>query len=269
MLFKIRVLRTIFSVAFGLVAGEYATATPLLTNGGFEAGLTGWAASSFSVGGGNVTGVCCDTRFGLVGSGVSTVGQTGGAISGTYSLFGDFDGGTSISSQTNPATGKLRNDTLDFRLGQTFQKSGYYSSALLTFDFRVDYGQFSQYETIRDGGVLQRSLTATLSQGGTSSTEYSYLVPTDAYLVNNGLQMVSVSVDVSSFLNNLNDGNVTLDFDRLVPQNFTGQSYFELDNVSIGATPGIPPNSVPEPASLALLGLGFAGVAASRQRKKH
>ena len=65
------------------------------------------------------------------------------------------------------------------------------------------------------------------------------------------------SIDLGSFIGQ----TVSLNFDWFVPQEFTGPAFFQLDNIRSTA-------NAPEPSTLALLGLGLAGISFSRKKKE-
>ena len=62
-------------------------------------------------------------------------------------------------------------------------------------------------------------------------------------------------------------GDYILEFGVVNWSDSNYQSGMAFDGITIGGTPITPPAGVPEPASLALLGLGLAGIGAFRRRK--
>jgi hypothetical protein len=239
-------------IAFFVSEIRPVAAVELLNNGNFETGnLSGWTASTQALG---AVSLCCDNRF-ANGSGVSSTGSGGSLgsggltkISGNYSVFGDFDGGTSVNSNFN------NTDILKIGLTQSFAKTGSLSSATLSFDFQVSGGQNAAGNN-RPGGVQVRTLTAGFDAGGVSDIAYTYDVP-DYSLGIHPLQ--HVSLDVTALLNSLPDGSVTFDLERMVPQSFTGPGYFVGDNFSLQVAQLTA--DVPEPSTWAMMLLGFAGV---------
>ncbi|CAN7706661.1 PEP-CTERM sorting domain-containing protein [Pseudoduganella sp. LjRoot289] len=242
-------MKLLSNVALFLASGlifSSAQAAPieLLVNGNFETGnLTGWTASKTAG-----SSLCCDGRF-TVGTGVSTTG-TGSLtkIGGSYSAFGDFDGG--IDGAASSAT--------DIFLSQTFTKTSDFSAADLSFQFQVANGQ---YGSTNNPSILARTLSIIFSSGGSSATAYTYIVPDGALGVH---PLQTVSLNVAELLNALPDGAVTMTIDRRSPQYYTGQGYFVGDNFSLRATAAA---AVPEPGTTALLGLGILGFAVARRRK--
>jgi hypothetical protein len=247
-------------IAFLVSEIRPVAAIELLINGNFETGnLSGWTASTQALG---TVSLCCDNRF-ANGSGVSSTGSGGSLgsggltkISGNYSVFGDFDGGTSVNSNFN------NTDILKIGLTQSFAKTGSLSSATLSFDFQVSGGQNAAGNN-RPGGVQVRTLTAGFDAGGVSDIAYTYDVPDYSLGIHPSQH---VSLDVTALLNSLPDGTVTFDLERMVPQSFTSPGYFVGDNFSLQVAQLTA--DVPEPSTWAMMILGFAGVGYMAYRRK-
>lgn len=233
-----------------LAPANARAASELISNGGFESGtLAGWTVG-YSAG----SNLCCYGE--AQGTAVrSADGVLGAPIAGNFAAYGDFDGG-------NPANYAL---ATNIWLRQAFIKTGQAASATLNFAFRFYGGQSQGYVNGYQGysSVLQRTLTANFLDAGQSldGQLYSFALPYDQYFVH---PVQNVSLDVTALFNGLDNGTNYLDFNRYVPQYYTGAGYFELDGVSLSYI-----SAVPEPASWAMMiaGFGLSGAMLRRHRR--
>jgi hypothetical protein len=110
-----------------------------------------------------------------------------------------------------------------------------------TYSLSFDLGSSSQWG-------LPDSITA--SAAGTSQTFVSPMTGVDVW-TNASMQFIASSATTKVLL-----------------QGASGFNYIGLDNVAVEFVSGPGPGQIPEPTTLALLGLGLAGLAVSRRRKQ-
>jgi hypothetical protein len=212
----------------GLALGvAQATPAATITNGSFETGtFAGWIATDIFV-----------FFFPLS---VQTAGSantfdwpwSSSPTDGMFTAFSGFDG-------SGPGTISLEQDIGLVTAGDS-----------LTFDYRAawDLVNFG-------GGTIARLFDVVIEPegGGGPLATINFITAAPGTFVSDTGQLTG-SVNLSAFAGQ----SIRVSFELTVPEDFTGPAQWQLDNVGLVA--------VPEPASLALLGLGLLGLGVTRRR---
>ena len=230
-------------IALGVACAftQPAFAVALLTNGDFEAGLTSWTVTDLAGGSGSWF-AASGTTTPL--SSNSTVGPAGGVL-------------YAVTDQVGPGTHALT-QSFTISIGTTL--------VLLGFDmFANDQsgaGPIIDPVGLDHTGAPNQHARVDLLSALASPFDTGAGVLANFYLgVDAGPNphaWTPYSFDITSLVTP--GGTYQIRFGEVDNQFFFNQG---VDNVSIEATAG----AVPEPASLALLGIGLAGLAAMRRRK--
>ena len=227
-------------IAFGTVQ---AAPMQLLTNGGFETGThAGWTATSQSGSSGNRS---IDTP----GTTVPNSGHTT-AANGTGGAF------YSVTSQSGPGAYSLR---------QSFTVDPGASSVLLSFQmFANSYGGGPILgDGLNFSGPANQHARVDILTAGAAAFDLGAAVLQNLYLGvdptgSNPNPYTNYAFDITALVGG--GGSFQIRFAQVDNRGFFNQG---VDNVSILEEV----NAVPEPASLALVGLALAGVGLTRRRR--
>lgn len=227
------------AIAAALVATQGASAAQLISNGGFESGLSAWTVTDLAGGSGSWYAASGSSG---PDSGNSTVGPFTGS-------------GYALTDQTGPGTHSLT---------QSFSVSPGASSVVLTFNMFVNsYGGFFDNGGVLDhtGNTVEFGRVDLLTAGAGAFDTGAGVISNLFSGIDSGTNpnpYTAYSFDITSLVSS--GGTFQL---RFAESDNAGFFNMGVDNVSIDAQS----SAVPEPGSLVLISLGLFGMASLRKRK--
>ncbi|OGU07590.1 MAG: hypothetical protein A2075_18910 [Geobacteraceae bacterium GWC2_58_44] len=234
-----KIVHSVIAMALFLTAAAPVCATQLISNGGFESGLSGWTVSDQGSG----------TWSALSGtsapfSGMPTVGAASG---GSYAMTDQSGPGAHALTQSFTVAPSA---SVILSFAMFINNYAGAMSGGTTLDMNQQPNQYGRVDILSAGASAFDTTGGVLSNlfigGGNGLTN-----PYSPY-----------SFDITSIVGN--GGTFQLRFAEVDNQLFFNMG---LDDVSIDAATGTAP--VPEPGTMMLLGAGFLGLAVYGKRRKN